>query len=375
MAMTERKTHNTGVLAAMIDARDAARAQSRLAAGGPPAPRPAPPRNPERAAAEAVAKAAHKVSRLPVFVESAVLDTVAPPELPELIPERSLLGALQSGSDAVGAMAICPAVVASVIEMQAMGKVTTRPPEPRRATRTDAALCSDFVSRLLLELGFAFQDLHAVTGFQGWHYASYVDNPRPLSLMLEEGAYQSLHLKLRLGGGGQRDGSILLVIPQGREVAGAVPALPREGAVAEDVPELRPNLRNVAQQAPVPLRAILARRQMSLGELRRLTPGSTISLTPGAVENVRLETGTGQLLALARLGEIEGCHALRLRPATAVLSPQGDDAPPMPAAIPAVSEPEGLAPLPEPPISDLDLPDAFRAGDMAAPLALDLGVG
>jgi flagellar motor switch protein FliM len=124
---------------------------------------------------------------LPVFVESAELLPMTLPELAELLPERALLAVLEGGRDALGVMALCPSLLASIIEMQAIGRVTSRPPANRRPTRTDAAISADFVNSLLAELGREIGDRPGIPAFGAFRYATHMDDPRPLGLMLEDG--------------------------------------------------------------------------------------------------------------------------------------------------------------------------------------------
>ncbi|WP_181900658.1 FliM/FliN family flagellar motor C-terminal domain-containing protein [Paracoccus thiocyanatus] len=123
------------------------------------------------------------------------------------------------------------------------------------------------------------------------------------------------------------------------------------------------------QEAPIRLTGILARRRLSLHQLRGLTPGALLPLPQSVLDEAWVETAQGQLLARGRLGEKDGFHAIRLRDAGqhgAAADPGADgwragctalhQDPPQPAG----------ADLPP---ADLDDPDAFRTAQSMPPLA------
>lgn len=379
--------HQTGTLAAWVSARDQNRADQ-----APPAPPATPvPRGADHLAAEAIAKAAQKSLRMPVYVESARIAARSLAEIGELLPERALLAVLQSDADSVGVLALCPATVASLLEMQTLGRVTARSVAHRRPTRTDATLCADFINRSLGELSAALHDHADTTSFAGYRYASHMDDPRPLLLLLDDRSYQVLQLTLRYGEGGQRDGQIIIAIPvlpsgarAGMSATGTLSALPpglpgpapaRQAGTGTGAGAA--GLRESLRAAPVQLQAMLARRRIKLGDLRRLKPGDCIPLPHQAISNVRLESRAGQLLALGSLGEAEGFHALRLRPADNVEAGTGADQPAFPTAQ-AASQPDLPGDIasadpppdewPEPPIEDLENPDQFRPDIAAEPM-------
>lgn len=341
----------------------------------------------ERAAANALGRAAEKQHRLPVFVEGVELAAMTVPELAELLPERALLAVLEGPGDKLGVMALCPDLLAAMIEMQAIGRVTSRPAQSRKPTRTDATISADFVNALLAELGQEMRSGAGHPAFGAYRYATYIDDPRPLALMLEDGDMLRLSLRFRVGSGGQRDASILIALP----AEGGLPIRPQPGPVdkisalppanaSPDSPVVPGTLAAAARQVPVRVVGILCRRKLSLQALRALAPGSLIPLPQNVLDDARVETEQGQFLARGRLGEADGFHAIRLRhasPAEQSRAQAGTGAqPPDSAAAPAPVQ-FGNQPLPAfgakdpaPPIADLNQPDAFRqaaTADMDGP--------
>lgn len=298
-----------------------------------PARLPQPqPVSPARAAASALGRAAERLYRLPALPLDVQVGAITPAELPELLPEQALLVVLQGPGDLIGMMAISFEAVTALIEVQALGRVTARPAERRRLTRSDAAICMDFVNAAMGELGLEMAGIEGFGPIQGYRYATQLDDHRPLLLMLDDRPLRSLSLQVRLGSGETRDGSILIAVPHAADALPAPvraasdpasPALPaRAGA----------SLAGTVAEAPVDVVGVLCRRTITLGELRALVPGRLLPLPRVNLAEARLETRDGQLLAVGKLGEAEGCHALRLRdPAQAA---DAHIAPIMPAATP-----------------------------------------
>ncbi len=343
---------------------------------GPPAQQ-VPEFRLERAAATALARAAEKQQRLPVFVEKVELADMTLAELPELLPERALLAVVEGRRDALGVVAICPNLLAALIEMQAIGRVTSRPAQPRKPTRTDAVISADFVNALLAELGRECATRNDCPDFPAFCYATYMDDPRPLALMLEDGKMTRLSLHFRIGAGGQRDGHLMIALPA--EITPCVeltqpgkgnpPPLPAIQPVPAMHPPTATSLAEEVQQAPIQLLGILCRRRLSLHHLRNLTPGSLLPLPQNVLDDARVETARGQILAHGRLGEKDGFHAVRLRNIGQGAVP--DETTELPCArqkdsVGASPDKESSSLEPKLPLADIDRPDAFRATKAAA---------
>lgn len=328
-----------------------------------PVPAASPP-SAERMAATAAARAARRAAGLSATADSVAAQGISLSELPELLPERALIAVVEAGGDRLGVAALCPSLLAALIEMQAIGRVTARPVEARRPTRADAALAAGFVNHLLEEFGQALAGLPGQGALSGYRYASHLDDARPLLLMLEDGGFRALRVELRLGAGGERRGTLFVAVPAKAEGAASDEAASRPQPVAgiaaagpTPTTAAPASLAGAMRHAPVPLVGVLCRRQISLRELRNLRPGATIALPRAVLDGAWLETLRGQKLARAKLGEAEGFHALRLRHRddTSDHGAEAIDRNPAPEnRLPAT-----LAAM-EPPIGDLAAPDAFR---------------
>lgn len=345
----------------------------------PPAPTPA------RAAATAIGRAAERLYHLGVQPIEVTPGALTLPELPELLPNPAMLAVLQGPGDLVGVLALDPGAVTALIEIQTLGRVTARPLEQRRPTRSDAMICADFVNALLSDLATEMDGIDGFGGLAGYRYASYLDDPRPLMLMMEDKPFRSIRWQLRLGGSETREATIFLALPQPaiagleRRPAGGGGKAEPTGTTSADksvsakaaAPAAKTvSLATAMQSAPIELVGVLCRRRMTLGELRGLSEGKLLHLPRVSLSEARIELPDGQLLAVGKFGEAEGCHAVRLRDRQHGARPRAD----LPDTAVASDRPKSVSMPPqgaqsEPPMDDLDDPDAFRddsAGRAAA---------
>lgn len=324
------------------------------------------PRSPQRIISGAIGRAAERVHGLPLFFNCIDVRQVGLAELGELLPEAALILVAEGPAEALGAVAICPGLLASVIEMQAVGRVSSRAAPMRRLTRTDGAICADLVNACLFELGDELAMLPGFEGLRGFRSASFLDDPRPLGLMLEDTTFHLLSLRLRAGNAGQRDGRMVIALPVAPAslCPAARPVLPepepegpRSGPTGDDWQG--DSLAGVVRSVPIDLMGVLCRRMISLGELRGLSPGDTIVLPADILGAATLETTGGQILFRGKLGELAGRHALRLIGGSKAMVPAArgwTEHRQVPAALGH-----------EPPIADLEDPDAFREGEAITP--------
>ncbi len=294
-------------------------------------------------------------------------------ELPEYLPDRALICLVEGPGDSLGVVSICPGLLASVIEMQAMGRVSTRQAVPRRPTGTDAAICADFVNACLAELGTDLAGMPGYAAMRGFRYAGFLADPRPLDLMLEDRPYRRLELRLRAGDAGQRDGTLTVVLPLGTVSlaapperacgsadAGAKAAAESVSCAAAAPAPQRAGIASALRDSPVLLHGVLCRRQIGLGQLKALLAGQQISLPRSALDNATLETASGQVIARGKLGESEGRHALRLTAATGELRVP-DQMLQASARMEHVDEPMETGARAAMPLGDTELPDPFRS--------------
>ena len=288
--------------------RKIAAAKAQLAEGGPGA---------DRGWRLALARAARDRLSLPLEVTTLAIQRHSLTELLELPPEQALIAVLQGPADGMGLLILSPPVLAAMIEAQTLGKVSSGPLARRKPTRTDAAMVAPTLDAALLGLEQALAqeaDLHWAGGFR---YASFLDDPRPLGLLLEDIDYRVLTAELTLGLGA-RQGMILLALPA--EGRGVLPAMQAPGpeAAGQTGVAFAQMLADQLDAASCVLDAVVSRVSLPLMRVMALKVGEVITLPRAAIDRICLEGLDGRALAEGRLGQNRGMRAIRLAGVEAV---------------------------------------------------------
>lgn len=249
-------------------------------------------------------------------------------ELLDLAPERALVLVLEGPGEGLGVMMIAPPVLAALIEAQTMGRVQAGAAPPRRATRTDAAMVAGFIDAALagLEAALAAEDDLIWAG--GFRYASFLDDPRPLGLLLEDAPYRVLQAELALGGGAKR-GGLLLALPaegRGERPQGDAGALTEPAAAMAFAAALGAQV----MAADCMLEAVLHRVTVPLSAVIGLKPGDMVPLPMAALERIALEGIDGRARGAGKLGQNRGMRAVRLTAEQAAAAVPGRVVPPEP---------------------------------------------
>ncbi len=280
-------------------------------------------------------------------------------ELADQVEQAMFVALLEGQGEQIGVSLICPALLAGLVEGAATGRVAgPAPDQPRPPTRTDAALVAPMIDALLAHIRERCSDELGALMPRGWVYGSFLADPRPLALMLDDGQYRMLRFTLSLGQGQVRGTwSILLPDPA---VAGA--ARPRASGPDTDAPSWEVQLQGAVQACPAELRVILHRAQLPLGQALSLAAGDTLCIPMSAIETMQVETVAGQSLGTGRLGQARGQRAVRLLCDLAQEGPP--DAPVLPKArsmTPVLRGVSGFAP-PQTPEAGSVLPAKGAAG-------------
>lgn len=258
--------------------------------------------------AGAAARAAEAVLGLPLAVTGLRTTAVTLADLPEFIEERALIALIEAPGERLGLAILSGGLVAAIIEMLTAGRLAPGEPGARRPTRTDAALSSGLIERILGETDAAAGDGDAPwTEWEpGFHYASSVEDARLLPLILDDTRYRLLSAGLTLGGQGERRVSLSFVLPERRLPGRAAATAPNDGA------NWQQGLQGAVMGAEAEVVAVLARVTRPLAEVVALRPGALIPLPDDALGNLRIEGADKCLLSRARLGQYRGYLAVRL---------------------------------------------------------------
>jgi len=282
--------------------RKIAAARAQMAEGGPGA---------DRGWRLALARAARDCLGLPLEVTALAMQRASLAELLELPPSQALIAVLQGPAEGMGLLILSPPVLAAMIEAQTLGKVATAPIASRKPTRTDAAMVAPTLDAALegLEQALAQEaDLHWAGGFR---YASFLDDPRPLGLLLEDIDYRVLTADLSLGLGA-RHGAVLLAVPaQGKGVLPVV-ALAGPDTAAQTGQAFAQALADQLDAVSCVLDAVVSRVSLPLARVMALKVGEVITLPRAAIDRISFEGLDGRALAEGRLGQNRGMRAIRL---------------------------------------------------------------
>lgn len=268
-------------------------------------------------------------------------------EILETVPERALLALLDGPAGGLGVIMLSPDVTAAMIEMQTLGRLSAQPPAARKPSRIDAAMVAGVIDRALVGLDETLADEADLCWAGGFRYASWLEDARPLGLMLEEDGYRVLSATIALGDAG-REGQVILVLPaEGRGERPAVTSDPQSSAA----PLFAQALQAQVMQADCRLDAVVGRLTMPLRQVMDLAVGETLVLPSAALDAISLETIEGRRVAGARLGQHRGMRALKL-----------SEALDMKAAAQPAPEAFAVAPMAFPSVADPDPPELRAAG-------------
>lgn len=327
-----------------------------------------------RALGQALARTAQDQMALPLEVAAGAEQRMTLADLPEALEERALLALIEGPGEGLGLVALGQPMLAALIEMQTMGRLGPAPPPPRRPTRTDATLAAGFIDQVLRALEEALAALPDIRWAGGFRYASFLDDPRPLGLLLEDTSYRVFNLTLDLGLGGARRGDFLLALPAAGRGPGPRPVLPARPAAEVLAPvdagdDWADLIEAAVLSAPVVLEAVLYRVTVPLSAVLALQPGMDLPLPLAAVDRLQLEGLGGRALGQGRLGQSRGFRAVRLTAAGAASDDVPDDGPTARSAGTGATPPvprSAAGPRPVPPSS---VPPSLGAAAASSPAA------
>lgn len=239
-------------------------------------------------------------------------------ELLEQPPERSMIVLLEGPRAALGVLILSPEVLTSLIEAQTLGRVTDQPVPARKPTRTDAAMVADWIDLVMSYLEDTLLTEEDLTWTDGFRYTSFLDEARPLGLMLEDAPFKVLDCMLKLGD--MRDGRLILALPadgHGRRPQRATALLSSE---VDQEQRFAANMREQVMTAETEMQAVLQKLSLPLAEVLALQPGDMLALPLAALDKITLTGIGGAECGRAKLGQSRGMRALRILDAEAAPS-------------------------------------------------------
>ena len=261
----------------------------------------------------ALAKAARDSLKISLDVASLVLARRSLAEFMEMPPARSLIAVLDGPAEALGVIVLDAQILTGFIEAQTTGRIKSGEPPARKPTRTDAAMAAGVIDAALIWLEQALLEEADLVWAGGFRYASFLEDVRPLGLLLDDAPLRVLTAEVALAGG-LRSGQILLALPsEGRGIA--------PSAKTDDLAQVDHGhvflqaLGDRVQGASSRIEAVLDRLTLALGDVMNLAEGDILALPQASLDRISLEGLDGRRVADGRLGQNRGMRAVRLNDA------------------------------------------------------------
>lgn len=254
------------------------------------------------------------------------------------------IGLIQGAGDGFGLITLDQAGFSALVEAMTMGRIAARAPTPRRPTATDAALVAAVIDA-------AFDALDPCDPLRRARFDRHVPDQRLLPILMEDGDYQRVTLRLTLVSGlVQRPLAMMLYLrhpPPARAVPMAEVVGDSDDAPVTDRWGLQ--IKDRIMSAPAALGAELGRVRRPLSSVLSLKPGDTIDLPLSVLEEVQLIDMEGQRVALGRLGQSRGMRAIRVTtwPDGPPLQPPHESLEVAPGPAVDIAMPEGFDMIPD----------------------------
>lgn len=276
----------------------------------------------DRAFRLAFARAMRDEMQLSVEVEQVDLQTSGLGDVLESLPEMGLIMVLDGPDGVLGLLVLSNPTLAALIEVQTMGAIQAQPGPARRPTRTDAAIVTGAMDKVLGEMDQLLADEADLVWAGGYRFASFLEDARPLGLLLDDTAYRFIQARVRLGG--RRDGLVLLAL-QAKEGAGLSLAH-HEAEDGKRRAHFSRELAGLVVETQVRMEAVIDRITLSIADVMDLRVGQALALPQAGIDRISVECVDGRRVAAGKLGQNRGLRALRL---TEVSAANGLDALPV----------------------------------------------
>lgn len=263
----------------------------------------------DRAFRLGLGKAARDELKIQLEVEKLSIDRRSVAELVELVPDFALIAILNGPSAELGAIILSQTIVAGFIEAQTIGRVRGQDLLPRKPTRTDGAMVSGVIDSALSILEQSLSDTADIVWAGGFRCASFLEDPRPLPVVLEDAPLRVLTADVSLAGG-LRKGKIYLALP----AEGHTPLFRVDVKAGQDDVTIAfgAALQDRVDGANVQLDAVLARISLPMDDVLNMAQGMIVPLQDAALDMISIEGADGRCVALGKLGQNRGMRALRL---------------------------------------------------------------
>lgn len=275
------------------------------------------PRKPIRAASHGVmedladgmfrgpAKTGHGID---LVIRNAVAERVTQARALDGLPQAAVPHIMDHDDGQTSLLVFDGALVDALIEQQTLGRVSSAPRVDRPVTSIDAALSTGFAASVVAQLATLCETRGDATALAGYSCGRPQIDRATLSLALGAKSYDVLRITLDIGPG-LKVGQAQLIVPAANDAV----AKPIRAA------QINPRMVAILSDALVHLQVQLPPVSISVKTLVGLETGSAIRLPKDALGAARLKDQSGRVLVGGRLGQFNGCRAIRV-----VHAPQND---------------------------------------------------
>ena len=264
----------------------------------------------ERAWRVALARAMRDEAGLAAEIAGLSLARMSLAEVLDLPPDRAMILMLEGPEEGTGILMLSPEVTAAIVETLTLGRCAPGQPEMRKPTRTDAAMVSPLAELAMRNLEIGLEEESDLVWTSDFHYASCLEDARPLALLLEDVPYKVMQAELSLAEGARRGKATLILPAEGK---GRRPQRsPQHRADAQAAAAFNAQFTAQVQAATARVDAVLARVSLPIAQAMALAEDMIIPLPEAALDQISLEGQDGRRLAVVRLGQQRGARAVRL---------------------------------------------------------------
>lgn len=257
--------------------------------------------SPAKALRRALSRTANDEWELMLTAQGVLIEELDQDGAAAALTGAGLLVLLDGPDGAVGGVLLDRELLAGLIEVQTIGRVTKLPADTRELTHTDAAMMTPLIDGCLKRFVTNLEGHPMAAGAQGFRFGVMMTDVRSLSLLLDAAEYSVFRVTLDLADG-TRQGEMVLVLP----------AVPTPEEVSEPDPDAAGEYEEKLLLVPATVRAELAAVRVPVSRLSALKPGDVIELPEGAIRTARLVAGAGHVVAKVQLGRMDSMRAVRL---------------------------------------------------------------
>lgn len=264
----------------------------------------------------------------------------------EDVPETTLMIRIERDSGLVGVVLVDEVVLAAVLEVQTCGHVRRSDIVERIPTATDAMIIGDILRPLMIASDNELRIFKGFDEYFGYRPTVHFPDMRTALMALAEGVYRRTDISLDFQEG-RRVGKVSLLYPLSET---ARPTKPDDKSLGEELTE-------AIMDADVRIEAVLYTTRRSLGDIAAFEEGDVVTVPLSALSDIRLRASDGALLGRARLGQLNGQRAIRVRTG-ALDEDEAAQFDPARASKASTALPEPETAFPDGPIAeDRELPD------------------